>query len=91
MAKSEQKIERNMQGLVDALFNSIDRLNNKEIDAEQARAISHTAKTIVSVAALELEYRKWAGSDGRLVHPLESLVITGPSTPPQPGPSTLPQ
>jgi hypothetical protein len=77
--KSEQKVERTMHGLVDALFNSIDRLNNKEIDAEQARAISHTAKTIVSVAALELEYRKWASAEPTLSGQLESLVITGPS------------
>jgi hypothetical protein len=79
MAKSEQKVERTMHGLVDALFNSIDRLNNNEIDAEQARAISHTAKTIVSVAALELEYRKWTSSEPTLSGQLESLLISGPS------------
>jgi hypothetical protein len=77
--KSEQKVERTMHGLVEALFSSIDRLNNKEIDAEQARAISHTAKTIVSVAALELEYRKWVSAEPSLSEPLESLVITVPS------------
>jgi hypothetical protein len=57
-------VQRTSHGLVDALFNVIDRLNAKEIDAEHARAISHTAKTIVSVAALELECRKFASEGG---------------------------
>jgi hypothetical protein len=60
--------------LVDALFDTIDRLNSKHIDAEQARAISHTARTIVTVATLELEFRKWAENEGRS-EPLKSLAI----------------
>jgi hypothetical protein len=67
-------ITRTSQGLVDALFNTIDRLNNREIDAEQARAISHTAKSIVSVASLELEYRKFATGEGS-GQKLVSLVL----------------
>ena len=57
-------IKRTFQGLVDALFTVIDRLNAKEIDAEHARAISYTAKTIVNVAALELEYRRFVTEEG---------------------------
>lgn len=63
------KVQRTSHGLVDALFNTIDRLNGKEIDAEHARAIAHTARTIVSVAELELEFRRYAdekGGDGKL-------------------------
>jgi hypothetical protein len=68
--------------LVDALFDTIDRLNAREIDAEQARAISHTARTIVQTAKLELEYRKWEHS-GSTTEPLKSLDID-PETPPRP-------
>ena len=82
MAQSITKVERTSQGLVEALFDTIDRLNKKEIDCEQARAISHTARTIVTVAALELEFRKWSGSDAASA-PLKSLVIgTAPAAPP---------
>lgn len=70
------KISRSSSGLVSALFDTIDKLNAKEIDAEQARAISHTAKTIVSVASLELEYRKI--SAGAEAQPLSSLAIESP-------------
>jgi hypothetical protein len=80
MAQSIQKIERSSQGLVAALFDTIDRLNRKEIDAEQARAISHTARTIVTVASLELEFRKWSESDAT-VAPLKSLQIEAPEPP----------
>lgn len=51
-------IVRSSKGLVDGLFDSIDKLNSKEIDAEQARALSHTARTIVNIARLEIEFRK---------------------------------
>lgn len=51
-------VQRNSKGLVDALFDSIDKLNKKEIDAEHARALSHTARTIVQIANMELEIRK---------------------------------
>jgi hypothetical protein len=65
-------IARNSKGLVDALFDVIDKLNAKEIDSEHARAISHTARSIVNVAELELEYRKFTTD----VHvPLSSLAI----------------
>lgn len=51
-------IKRSSNGLVDALFDCIDRMNKKEIDAEQARAVSHTARTIVQIARLEMEFRQ---------------------------------
>ena len=51
-------VKRTSSGLVEALFDVIDKLNNKEIDAEHARAVSHTARSIVQIARLELEYRK---------------------------------
>jgi hypothetical protein len=68
-------VTRTSKGLVDALFDSIDKLNAKEIEPEHARAISHTAKAIVGIASLELEYRKLqkeAGAEG-----LKSLAIEG--------------
>jgi hypothetical protein len=71
------QVARTSHGLVDALFTVIDRLNAKEIDAEHARAISHTAKTIVAVAELELEYRKFAVEG---VPNLTSLVIEAKAT-----------
>lgn len=74
------QVKRTTGGLVDALFETIDRLNAKEIDAEQARAISHTAKTIVSVAALELEYRKFTQTDNSSMG-LGALTIDAPRTP----------
>jgi hypothetical protein len=80
MAQSIQPVSRTSQGLVDALFDTIDKLNSHQIDAEQARAISHTARTIVTVAALELDFRKWA-ADVESV-PLKSLVIDSGEGPP---------
>lgn len=67
-------VSRNSAGLVDAMFDAIDRLNNKEIDPEHARALAHTARTIVSVATLELDYRKLQRDSGMDV--LRSLSIT---------------
>lgn len=58
------QVVRSSSGLVEALFTTLDRLNNKEIDAEHARAISHTARSIVGVARLELEYREFAKVNG---------------------------
>lgn len=71
-------VARTSHGLVDALFDTIDRLNNKQIDAEQARAVSHTAKTIVNVAALELEWRKFT-RETQDETPLRSLAIDSPA------------
>jgi hypothetical protein len=73
---TSMQVTRTSSGLVDALFNSIDRLNAKEIDAEHARAISHTAKTIVSVASLELEMKKFTDANGTKAGALSSLAIT---------------
>ena len=63
---------RSTSGLVDALFDTVDRLNAKEIDAETARAVSHTARSIVSVARLELEFRQFAATGGP---PLTSIKV----------------
>lgn len=72
-------VTRNSKGLVEALFDSIDRLNKKEIDPETARAISHTAKTIVNVARLELEARRM-NADGTVADlNLNSLAISAPA------------
>lgn len=69
-------LTRTSHGLVDALFDSIDRLNAKEIDPEHARAISHTAKTIVAIANLELEVRKFRDAhQGSNKGELSSLTI----------------
>lgn len=72
-----KRVVRTTAGLVDALFDTVDKLNNKEIDAEQARAISHTARSIVGVARLELEFRQFVESGGPQ---LTSLMID--KTPP---------
>jgi len=56
---SDQPIARTSKGLVDALFDSIDALNKKEIDAEHARAVALSAKAIVGVATFELGVRKF--------------------------------
>lgn len=66
-------VTRSSQGLVDALFTAIDRLNSKEIDSEQCRALSHTARTIVGVARLELDYRRFRSEGGPGA--LKSLTI----------------
>jgi hypothetical protein len=57
-------VKRSSSGLVDALFDCIDKLNAKEIDAEHARAVSHTARSIVQIAKLEMEYREAAATGG---------------------------
>jgi hypothetical protein len=66
-------VTRSSQGLVDALFSAIDRLNAKEIDPEECRALSHTARTIVGVARLELDFRRFTSEGGRAA--LKSLTI----------------
>ena len=71
-------INRTTAGLVDALFDTIDRLNAREIDAEQARAVSHTARSIIGVARLELEYRQFVESSGK--KELTSLQIEAPKS-----------
>lgn len=72
--KNKDIVKRTSKGLVNALFDSIDKLNSNEIDPEKARAISHTAKTIVSVASLELDFRKYC-DDVKEVKALNSLAI----------------
>jgi hypothetical protein len=66
---------RTATGLVDKLFDAIDDLNAKRIDPEHARALSHTAKTIVAVAALEHQVQQAAlAADGGEIR-LRSLQI----------------
>ena len=69
-----EPIKRSSTGLVEALFDAMDKLNKREIDAEHARAISHTVRSIVQVAKLELEYRELAMDGAKLV----SLSIEPP-------------
>lgn len=80
MAESKTTVTRTSRGLVDALFDTIDKLNAKAIDAEHARAISHTAKSIVNIAMLELEYRRFAADQATAVEALTSLQISPPAT-----------
>lgn len=65
------KVTRTSQGLVDALFDAIDKLNDKKVTPEEARAVSHTARTIVGVAMLELKARQIDGGAGQI----RSLMI----------------
>lgn len=67
-------VTRTSGGLVDALFDSIDRLNARTIDTEHARAIAHSARAIVGIASLELEFRKLQRDAG--MDKLRSLSIT---------------
>jgi hypothetical protein len=69
--KEPAKVARTSQGLVDALFDTIDRLNAKQITPEEGRAVSHTARTIVGVALLELKARQIEGGAGQI----RSLMI----------------
>lgn len=77
------KVVRTSKGLVDALFDTIDKLNSQEIDPEHARAIAHSARGIVGIAQLELEFRKWQ-KDSEGEDTLRSLTITSliPRSPP---------
>lgn len=70
-------VVRNSKGLVDTLFDSIDKLNRREIDSEHARAISHTARAIVSIAALEIDFRRFNRDGHAEIDGLKSLVIEG--------------
>ena len=83
MATAPLVVKRTTNGLVDALFETIDRLNAKEIDAEHARAVSHTARSIVQIAKLELEYRQHAAEGGERAK-LVSLKIDQRPSDPQP-------
>jgi len=76
-------VKRTTNGLVDALFDCIDKLNAKEIDAEHARAVSHTARSIVQIAKLEMEYRESAAAGGDRAK-LTSLRIDQRPSEPQP-------
>ena len=67
----KEPVTRSSQGLVAALFDVIDRLNEKKITPEEARAVSHTARTIVGVAHLELAARQLEGGAGQI----NSLLI----------------
>jgi hypothetical protein len=78
MANVPSAVKRTTGGLVDVLFQTIDKLNTKEVDAEHARAISHTARTIVSVASLELEFRKFSDGQSGSSSGLGSLTIDAP-------------
>jgi hypothetical protein len=59
-------VTRTSAGLVNAMFDTIDGLNNKTIDPEHARAVSHSARTIVQIARLELEARQSAVNTDQL-------------------------
>jgi len=65
-----KKVSRTSSGLVDALFDAIDGVNEKKITPEEARAISHSARTIVGVARLEMDCRAMLDKPA-----LKSLVI----------------
>ena len=69
------EVTRTSKGLVETLFDSIDALNDKRIDPEHARAISHTAKTIVSIASLELDVRKFQKEQSSAADAIKSLSI----------------
>jgi hypothetical protein len=74
---SVQLVTRTSKGLVETLFQAIDDLNSRKIEAEHARAISHTARTIVGIASLELEVRKFNKDTGQESSALKSLTIEG--------------
>jgi hypothetical protein len=69
-------VERTSKGLTEALFDTIDKLVAKKITPEEARAVSHTAKTIIAMGQLELEFRRFVADAGE--QKLTSLVIEAP-------------
>ena len=71
-------VARTSQGLVEALFDTLDKLNDRKVTPEEARAVSHTARSIIGVAHLELEARKIEGGASQI----HSLLID--ADPPQP-------
>jgi hypothetical protein len=68
-------MKRTSAGLVDTLFDAIDNLNAKKIDTEHARALAHTARAIVAIASLELDFRRLQETNPA---PLRSLTIEAP-------------
>jgi hypothetical protein len=65
--KQMTKVERSPQGLVSALFDSLDNLNNGTQTVEEVRAVCHTTKSIVNVARLEIEAARLQHELGRKV------------------------
>lgn len=61
------KVVRSPSGLVDALFNSLDNLNNGTQSPDDVRAVCHTARTIVGIARLEMDATRLASSLGKNV------------------------
>lgn len=59
-----RRIERSPKGMVDALFDSMDRMMNKEMTPEEGRAISHTVRSVVTVTRLEMDFRKQSAELG---------------------------
>lgn len=74
----QQIIVRTSKGLVEGLFDAIDNLNQRKIDPEHARAIAHTARTIVRVAEVELDFMRFS-REGQADPDLKSLKITDAS------------
>jgi hypothetical protein len=61
------KIDRSPKGLVEALFNSLDGLNAGVKSADDVRATAHTARSIVSIARLEMDAVRLAENLGKRV------------------------
>jgi hypothetical protein len=58
---STTKIERNLQGLVNALFDEIDNMRNGSGSAERVRQICQIAGRVNALVNTEIKFRKHVG------------------------------
>lgn len=59
---SAPKVERNLKGLVDALFDEIDNLRSGTSDAERVRQVCMIAGRVNSLVNTELKFRQMLGN-----------------------------
>ena len=83
MKEEGKKISRTTAGLRDALFDQLERLRDRKIDADEAKAFSEVARTIVSTVEVQLEFERmklaWTApqhlSQMNLIPPLDVALL----------------
>lgn len=60
------KTQRNLDGLREALFDTLDRLRDKDnpMDIERAQAINETAQVLINTAKVEVDHARVTGAAG---------------------------
>lgn len=53
-----KKVGRDMDGLREALFDSLEKLLNGEIEATQAKAVATIALTVIKSVEVQIEYER---------------------------------